>query len=289
MARPLPHVDGVAHRFVRVRGLQVHLAEAGSGGPLILLHGWPQHWYAWRDVIPRLALHRRVICPDLRGHGWSDAPASGYDKQQLADDLLALLDFLELEQVDLVGHDWGGFAGFLACLRAPQRFSRFVALAISHPWPLVDSPDPRPLLRLAYQVVLAAPGVGPPLLRRTPFVRLVMELGAGRRGMWSEAHVQAFSEPFRRADRAHAAAMLYRTFLTRELLPLLRGRYRDRRLQVPTLLIGGARDPVVTERTLRGYERHADDMRVEVVRDAGHFLPEECPELVARRILSHLG
>ena len=72
----LPYVPGVRHRQVRAGDLEMHVAEAGEGDPIVLLHGWPQHWYLWRDVIPLLAPHGRVICPDLRGFGWTDAPDS---------------------------------------------------------------------------------------------------------------------------------------------------------------------------------------------------------------------
>ena len=70
----MPHVEGVEHRFVDVNGLRMHVAEAGEGEPLVMLHGWPQHWYEWRHLIRPLAETRRVICPDLRGLGWTDAP-----------------------------------------------------------------------------------------------------------------------------------------------------------------------------------------------------------------------
>ena len=78
MQQSFPEVDGVRHRFVKVNGLNLHLAEAGSGEPLLMLHGWPQHWYMWRYQIPSLAQQYHVLCPDLRGFGWSDAPAIGY-------------------------------------------------------------------------------------------------------------------------------------------------------------------------------------------------------------------
>src|SRR4051794_33022829 len=82
MARPFPEVEGVEHRYVDAGGLRMHVAEAGpQGEPIMLLHGWPQHWYLWRDVIPPLAEEYRVIAPDLRGFGWSDAPPDGYDKE----------------------------------------------------------------------------------------------------------------------------------------------------------------------------------------------------------------
>ena len=90
----IPELPGVEHRFVDAGGLRTHVAEAGEGEPLLLLHGWPQHWWCWRDLIPALAPHYRVIAPDLRGHGWTDAPPGGYEKEQLASDVLALVDAL---------------------------------------------------------------------------------------------------------------------------------------------------------------------------------------------------
>jgi pimeloyl-ACP methyl ester carboxylesterase len=103
-------------------------------------------------VAPVLAPQGRLLCPDLRGFGWTDAPSRGYDRETMAQDVLALLDELGLERVDLVGHDWGGWIGFLLALRRPERIRRFVALNVVPPWP---SRDPRNLLeawRMAYQI-----------------------------------------------------------------------------------------------------------------------------------------
>ncbi|HZG48918.1 MAG TPA: alpha/beta fold hydrolase, partial [Thermoleophilaceae bacterium] len=86
----LPPVAGVTHRSVEVRGVRLHVAEAGEGPPLLLLHGWPQHWWCWRLVVPLLQDRYRLVMPDLRGHGWSGAPRDGYEKEQLATDLLGL-------------------------------------------------------------------------------------------------------------------------------------------------------------------------------------------------------
>jgi len=155
-----PQVAGVEHRFLDAGGLRMHLAEAGEGRPIVMLHGWPQHWYLWRRVIPLLAARARVLCPDLRGFGWTDAPGRGYDRDTMAGDVLALLDELGLDRVDLVGHDWGGWIGFLLSLRRPDRIGRFVALSIAPPWP---SGDRRGLLeawRIAYQIPLALPQLG---------------------------------------------------------------------------------------------------------------------------------
>jgi len=126
---PMPHVDGVAHHYARVDGLRIHYAEAGEGEPIVLLHGWPQHWWSWRHLIGPLTRDFRVICPDVRGLGWSAGPADGYSIARLARDVVDLLDELELQSVRLVGHDWGNLTGYQACFRWPERFSKFVALA----------------------------------------------------------------------------------------------------------------------------------------------------------------
>jgi pimeloyl-ACP methyl ester carboxylesterase len=282
----MPHVDGMTHRDVDAAGTRFHVAEMGTGDPVLMLHGWPQHWYAWRKVAPLLARERRVICPDLRGFGWSDAPPGRYGKQQIADDALALLDALELERVDLVAHDWGAWGGFLLCLDHPERIAHYVALNIYPPWP--DRPSPGAALglwRLWYQAALATPGLGGALLRHTDFVKRVIATGAVHPEAWSAADLEAFAAPLREPDRARASTHLYRTFLARELAPYAAGRYRGRRLTVPTLLLHGTRDIAVDHRRLGDWEAWADDMSVELRDDSGHFIAEELPEVVAERAL----
>src|SRR4051812_2263517 len=240
----------------------------------------------WRKVIPLLAPEHRVICPDLRGHGWTEAPPEGYDKEQFATDLLATLDALDLERVCLVGHDWGGWSGFLACLRAPQRFERFLALSIPHPW---QRPSPKGILhlwRLYYQFVIGAPVFGPAFLRTLPgFVTRGIRRDGPDPSAWSDDDLRLYSERIQEPDRALASSLVYRTFLTREMPALAAGRYRDQRLTVPGALVLGEGDPVVQPAMMRGLEDHADDFPVEIVDGCGHFVPEERPELVAERAL----
>src|SRR3954452_23816815 len=75
---PMPSADGVEHRFIDIGGARMHVAEAGAGPPLVLLHGWPQHWFSSRHVLPTLEQHHRVICPDIRGLGWSEGPGTDW-------------------------------------------------------------------------------------------------------------------------------------------------------------------------------------------------------------------
>jgi pimeloyl-ACP methyl ester carboxylesterase len=278
-----PHVEGVSHHRVRVRGVELNYAEAGAGDDVVLcLHGWPQHWYEWRHLIPALSDRHRVIALDQRGFGWSEAPAGGYEKEELADDVLAFLDTLGLERVKLVGHDWGGWIGFLLCLREPRRFERYLALNILPPWTSTRAMAPH-LWRFWYQWMILAPGVGYRLHRSGKFVPRVLAGGSVRREVWDEETLHAFSDTFTEPARARAAVQMYRTFNLREAPKIARGRYEHARLQVPTLLLFGTGDAALSHQLLAGYERHADDMRLEKVDDCGHFIADEMPDLVAAK------
>ena len=286
----LRDVAGVTHRWVDAEGLSVHVAEAGSGPPLVLLHGWPQHWYCWHRVVPQLAQHYRLVMPDLRGHGWTDAPASGYDKEQLASDLLATLDALELDSVGLVGHDWGGWTGFLACLRQPERFRAFLALGIVHPFQRMEPRLALQAWKMTYQVLLSTPVLAQTLMRVSPhFISTAIKAGSKRRDVYSTDDLRAYADVFREPARAQATVALYRTFLLRESAAVTLGRYRDSRLTVPTRLVSGEHDPVSSRALLDGWQPYADDMSVEVLPGYGHFLPEEAPDEVVSRVRTLFG
>ncbi len=130
MSREIPQVEGVEHRFVDANGIRIHVAEAGPSDsakpPILLLHGWPQHWYMWRRVIAGLRSRHRLLAPDLRGFGWTEAPGHGYDGETFAADQVALLDALEIERAFVVGHDWGGWTAMLLGILHPDRVERMV-------------------------------------------------------------------------------------------------------------------------------------------------------------------
>jgi pimeloyl-ACP methyl ester carboxylesterase len=274
---------------VQARGINFHVAEAGSGeDTVLLLHGWPQHWYEWRHLIPELSDRHRLIAPDLRGFGWSDAPADGYLKEEMASDVLAVLDALEIERVKLVGHDWGGWIGFLLCLRAPERFDRFLALNILHPWQDIWKFLPH-VWRFWYQWVVIAPGLGYLGHRTERFTRLILKRGVTDKSVWDEPTLAAFTSNLAEPDRARAGVSVYRTFNSREFLQLVRGRYDNVRLTVPTRILFGTDDLAMSPQSLRGYESHADDLEVELVPNCGHFIVDERPDLVAERARAFLA
>ena len=245
-SREPPALEGVEHRYVDVRGARMHVADTGGDGPpVVLLHGWPQHWWTWHGVIELLKDDFRVIAPDLRGFGWSEATPRGYRKEELADDVVGVLDALELDSVNLAGHDWGGIVGFIVCVEHPERVRRFVPMNTGHIWPrrdLVGVPEDAAGLRL--------PGPA-----REPRPRASRRRFAARAGRDLEGDLDALG---RRHGRGRALlAALRRAARGRgrrsrstarscshDYPSWVRGRFADERLTTPTLWLNGVEDPV---------------------------------------------
>jgi pimeloyl-ACP methyl ester carboxylesterase len=288
MSADFPRVEGVRHRFVKAGGLRVHLAEAGPADapPVLLLHGWPQHWYMWRRLIAALGDDRRLLAPDLRGFGWTEAPGDGYDGDAFARDQIALLDALAIDRAAVVGHDWGGWTAFLLGLGHPDRIERTLVCNAPPPW---VPGSPRLLLeawRSWYALANALPAVGPRLTRRL-IPRRILRAGHVR-DPFDDGERELYLERFRDPARAAATSGLYRYYL-RSLRDGLRGAWRGRRLAVPTRLLFGARDLYVSPRLVELARPNADDLEIEIVPDSGHFIVDEKPELVIARTRELLG
>jgi pimeloyl-ACP methyl ester carboxylesterase len=265
-------LGGVRHEYINAGALRTHVALAGpeDAPPIVLVHGWPQNWWSWRRVIPGLVERFRVIAPDLRGHGWTEAPKTGYAKEQLTSDLLALLDALAIERVTWVGHDWGGWTGLLAALRAPERIDRMLAVCIPHLW---AKPSLRRLaVLLSYQGPISVPLVGPKVAE--PMVRRILQVGRGG-DLLQEAEVAVFAEHL----PAEVTVAMYRTFLTRELGPIIRGRYADAVLQVPTTILLGSGDRV-TGGIPAGPVGGQPQLKVEMLDAVAHWVPEQRSQAV---------
>lgn len=275
-------LQGVSHRFVDVAGVRLHVTEAGSGEAVLMLHGFPQHWWEYRDVIPALAQKYRVICPDLRGAGESDAPPTGYDRETLLGDVTGLLDALELDRVHLLTHDWSGILGFLLCLRNPERVRDHLVLSIPPPDARPDAQMFARMLRYGwFNLILPWPGLGPWALRRTGLPRVMV---GGHTAAMPVDVQETFAEQLRDPARAAAGSALYRNFIQREGMRILRGKYSDQTISTPTRVLLGADDRVVRAGSLHG---SAFDIRE--VAGASHFLVDDRPDAVIEHALEFFG
>jgi pimeloyl-ACP methyl ester carboxylesterase len=280
-ARPLPDVPGVTHRFVTVRGARLHVAEAGAGDPVVLMHGFPQHWYAWRHVVPLLAGQYRLIAPDWRGFGWSQAPVRGYDTASRTADLLALMDALGLPRVRLIAHDWGAGAAFRAALQAPERISHLLAVNAPHPWPAQRRMLPQ-LWRFWYTAFFEYPRIGRLVLRHWPgLTRFLLRRGTAGPASWQPGEVDEFVAASREPGSARAGEALHWQFVLHDIPEMILRRRRGMRLTVPSVILAGERDWMLPPKMLAGAESHADDLQLRIVAGAGHFLTAERPAVVA--------
>jgi pimeloyl-ACP methyl ester carboxylesterase len=285
--RPMPDVEGVRHRIIRVRDVDLHLAEAGDGPPLLLLHGYPQHWYLWRRQIPDLAQDNHVLIPDLRGFGWSQAPREGYDKETLMWDVLALLDELGIEKVPVAGHDWGGWIGMLIGVLAPERLERVLIMSVSHLWFTLKLRTLAVWWRVWHGMSLSPPRLGVRAATADTFTnrRVARWLGGDA---WTQEEWDTFMDQFREPERAWAAHRLYYLNGTTDFPKVMRGRYRDPGLEAPGLILLGNRDRAYLPWWDKEWQPYAPNSRLERVPGANHALVDDAPEVVLGKIREFL-
>jgi pimeloyl-ACP methyl ester carboxylesterase len=275
-----PPIPGVRRSFVDARGVRFHVTEAGppDGRPVLALHGWPQHHWEYRDLLADPPPGLRIIAPDLPGYGWSGPAPHKWVKDDVATDVLALMDAMSLGRVVLAAHDWGGFAGWRMVLREPERFDGYLAMNINHPWQ-----SPRTVLphlgRFLYQVPLATFGIT--VQRRTNYVERVI-FGIGSRMDRESAHV--FAERFRHPVCARAGRDTYRSFLLRDL-PRGARQPETQRVSVPIRVLFGTADKAVDVSMVSPDTANADDYQLETV-DASHFVVDERPDLVRKKLIA---
>lgn len=293
---PAPELDAwldpvaVSHHLVERPWGRLHLVSAGppEAPGVVLVHGWPQHWFAWRHVIAALAPTTRVVAIDLRAMGWSTPTRSSAQPStaDLADDIVAAVNAVGLDRPLLVGHDWGGWAGFRAVLDHPDVFGAYVAMSILAPWV-----SGRAMLRnfLGWAYVFPLATFGHRIARSPRMVRALLDRSTtahiwGHEGGGSLA-LASYQQRLSRPEVAATSRHLYADFL-RSGLPRAVGP-RSPRLAVPTTMLIGehetiTRPEVFCPRTLPG------ELRVVTVPGARHWLAEEAPDHVAAAITAML-
>jgi pimeloyl-ACP methyl ester carboxylesterase len=272
---PLPEAPGFDHLVVETPGLRTHVATIGEGEPVVMLHGFPEHWWQWHAVAPVIAAGGyRVICPDLRGAGWTVADDPGIERETRLRDLLALLDALHIERAHVVSHDMGAITAMQLTYDHPERVRTAVELSVP-PGFMKFSPKLLPGFEHLPGLIWHRPGAS---LRGT-----FSERYAAR--PMSEATVEAHLAPMRRPDIDAAVRPLCRRMILPEAVRLMRGAYRRRRLTVPTLVVFGRRDRPWTEKNVRHIcrnpEQYADRVEFAYVDDAAHFITDDAPDAVA--------
>jgi pimeloyl-ACP methyl ester carboxylesterase len=256
----------------------------------MLVHGFPENWWEWRELIGPLAADGyRVLCPDLRGAGWSSAPRSRYLKSEMADDLAGVLDRLGIGPVKLVAHDWGGPVAFIMMLRHPEKVSGFFGVNTVAPYVKRDLASLRNMWRFWYQIPMALPVIGPRVIsdRKARYAKMLASWVGGGYQL-PDDDVALYVECMRQPGHAVAGSRWYRSFLATESLQWMRGAYNDAHVDVPVRWLSGTADPVITPDLMDGYAKHISDFDVELVDGVGHWIVEQRPDLVLDRLRSFL-
>lgn len=275
-------------RYIDTGDVRLHAVIGGEGPPLLLMHGWPQTWYAWRLLMPTLARDFTVIAVDQRGIGLSDKPKGGYDTIALANDLLGLMDALGHQRFAMVGHDTGMPIGYALAADHPERLDRLVVAEAFLPG---VSPSP-PMFALAQLN---------DRLWHIPFNRLAElneQLVRGREDIFFgyEFDINAVKKLPDHAVRhyihsfaSHRDALsgsfgFYRAFDTTVAQNQQR---KNPRLTMPVLAIGGAASG--GEGVGKTMKLAADDVQSLVIPDCGHWLAEEAPEEMLTALTTFLA
>ncbi|MBC9822817.1 alpha/beta fold hydrolase [Terrabacter sp. MAHUQ-38] len=270
----LPEAPGFDHLVVETPGLRTHVAAIGEGEPVVLLHGFPQHWWQWHAVAPVIAAAGyRVICPDLRGAGWTVAEDPRVERETRLRDLLALFDVLHIERAHLVSHDMGAITAFHLTYEHPERIRAAVQLAVP-PAFMTFSPKIRSGFYHLPHLIWHRPGASLRGDFSEPYVARPMP----------EATAAAHLAPMQRPEVDAAVRPLLRGMVMPEAMRLARGVYRRRRLTAPTLFVFGRQDHPWVEnlgRICRDPERYADRVEFAYVDDAAHFITDDAPAAVA--------
>ena len=281
-----------SHRDVSANGTRFHVAEAGSGPLVLLLHGFPQFWWAWRHQVVGLAdAGLRAVAPDLRGYGASDKPPRGYDAYTLAADAAGLDRALGEQKAVVVGHDWGAAIAWTLAALHPEVVDRLVITSTAHPLRHREAAfaDPRGQLRAStYMLGAQTPWLAERNLLKDDAQRVVDLLdGWSGPGYPTDADRTVYRQHMLIPGVAHSSLEYYRWWVRSLVRPT--GFRFFKRLQrpvtAPTLQLHGALDSCVLPRTALGSGRYVEALyEWRLLDDVGHFLPEEAPDVVTGEI-----
>ena len=282
------------HEFVEANGIRFHYVTAGAGPLVVLLHGFPQFWYAWRHQIPALAAHFKVVAPDLRGYGDTDKPrrVAEYRTGVLATDVAALVERLGYDKAHVVGHDWGGGVAWTAAMQQPRVIDKLAILNCPHPLVFAKAlrSNLRQLGRSWYMFFFQIPFL-PELVFRLSPERAVERMFRGmavRKAAFNDEDLRQFREALAKPGALTAAINYYRA--TFRNFSAMRDLERaPQTIAAATLLIWAENDVALGKELTDGMEPlFSGAFRIRYVPDCSHWVNEEQPELVNRLLVEFL-
>jgi pimeloyl-ACP methyl ester carboxylesterase len=283
--------DYLLHANIELDFGNLHYVHAGAenGKTVILLHGFPEFWFGWRNQIPVLAAAGyHVIAPDQRGYNLSAKPReiAAYNLDLLAGDVLHIMEHCKLENVCLVGHDWGAAVAWHFAAKFPERLEKLVILNVPHPQ--VRSSFARhsqkQLRKSWYILFFQIPWLPEFLLSLRDHRNAVRMLQASRApGRFSAEEIEQYRRAWRQPGAWKATINWYRAALRRPAQPLA-----DAHIHVPTLMIWGVKDVALSHEMAQPSIDLCDEGRLEFIPEATHWVQHDAPGKVNRLILDFL-
>ncbi|WP_410675859.1 alpha/beta fold hydrolase [Amycolatopsis sp. cmx-4-68] len=276
----------VEHHTARLRGERVHYLRAGSGDPVVLLHGWPQTSAAWSAILPALAATHTVIAPDLRGLGATSKALDGYDTDNVAADVHALVQLLDLGPIHLVGHDWGGAVAYSYAAQHRDGVRTLSVLEMVLPGfglmeqAMIPQPHGGFLWHMGFQSV---PGVAESLMsgREALYLNNMFQLYAYDPDAVRPDRMQHYVDAMQQVGALSAGLGYYRDYFVSAEQNREHGKEK---LTVPVLALGG--EACLGDLPRQCLEMAADDVVGGVIERCGHWIGEERPDHVAERLLA---
>ena len=279
------------HRHAVVNGVRLHYVEYGSGPLVVLLHGFPEFWYAWRHQIPALAAAGyRVIALDQRGYNLSDKPkgVGHYRLEALLGDVLGIIRHAGEQRAVVAGHDWGGAIAWNFAMRHPEAVEKLIVLNAPHPQRVLDEITGFSQLRKSwYMLFFQLPWLPERLLRAGDYAGLANTLRTDpvHPGAFDEADIAHYKQAISQPGALTATINYYRALFR---LNPFRYKHSITRIDIPTLLIWGEQDRYLGIRLTEGLEPWVPKLRLERIPDASHWVQAEVPERVNALIVEFL-
>jgi pimeloyl-ACP methyl ester carboxylesterase len=276
----------VTDRTCDIGGITIHYVEAGRGPLIVLLHGFPEFWYSWRNQIPALAAAGfHVVAVDLRGYNESSKPRAidAYRLPELAKDIAGLITQIGEGPCIVVGHDWGGAVAWFAAMLHPELVKRLIILNSPHPVAYLREMrhSARQKWRAKYQLLFHPPWLAEFVLRR--FRYSILRRSLARLGCFTPEEIERYVEAWSKPGALTGMANYYRATRLRGMRGLVR------RIDIPTLMIWGDLDPFFTPETLTGFAEYVPNLRIEHIPDSGHFVQTDAPGRVNQLIIGFAG
>ncbi|HVY10582.1 MAG TPA: alpha/beta hydrolase [Mycobacteriales bacterium] len=279
------------HRSINANGIRLHIAEAGSGPLVLLLHGFPEFWWSWHHQLVSLAKAGfHVVAPDLRGYGASDKPPRGYDAPTLSADLAGLVRALGERDAVFVGHDWGGHLAWSTAALHPGVVRKLVAMSIAHPLQMYDVllHDGAQRRASTYIARFQLPWAPERWLVEDDAANVAALLHRWGGPGFPDAETERRCREAMQVRYVPNRSLEYYRWAVRSLRRTDGRKYRNAmtaKITAPTLQLHGELDPCVLAATARGSQRYVTaPYEWRELRGLGHFPHQEAPDLVSAAI-----